>query len=90
MTISILLNGGKISSFEPTRGIHQSDPLSLYLFILCMEYLGYLINASCRMKEWIPLKASRQNLGISQLFFTDNLMLFAKASKAEAESIKNC
>ena len=87
-TISILFNGGKLSSFKPTRGIRQGDPLSPYLFILCMEYLGFLINESYRKKEWTPLKASKKNLGISHLFFADDLMLFAKANKASAKSIK--
>ena len=87
-TISILINGGKSSSFKPTRGKCQGDPLSPYMFILCMEYLGFLINECCRMKDWIPLKASRQSLGVSHLFFANNLMLFAKANKAGAESIK--
>ena len=87
-TISILINGGKSGSFKPTRGIHQGDPLSPYLFILCMEYLGFLINESCWMKDWIPLKASRQSLGVSHLFFVDDLVLFTKANKAGAKSIK--
>ena len=87
-TISILINGGKSSSFKPTRGIRQGDPFSPYFFILCMEYLGFLINECCRMKDWIPLKASRQSLGVSHLFLIDNLMLFAKANKASDESIK--
>ena len=53
-----------------------------------MQYLGFLINESYRKKEWTPLKASKKNLGISHLFFADDLMLFAKANKASAKSIK--
>jgi len=78
---SILFNGGKLKSFMPTYGIRQGDPLSPYLFILCMEYLGFLINEKCLRKEWTPLEASKHNMEISHLFFIDNLILFAKADK---------
>ena len=40
----ILVNRGALKRFEPSRGIRQGEPLSLYLFILCMEYLGHLLN----------------------------------------------
>lgn len=76
-SISILFNGGKLNCFKPTRGIRQGDPLSPYIFILCMEYLGYLINKECMDKSLEPMKASRDNVGISHLFFGDDLMLFA-------------
>ena len=63
--ISILFNGGKLKSFKPLKGIQQGDPLSIYLFILCMEYLRFLINKSCMEKRWIPMKASKDNVEIS-------------------------
>lgn len=43
VSISLLFNGGCLESFLPSRSIRQGNPLSPYLFILCMEYLGYLI-----------------------------------------------
>ena len=68
-SISILVNGGALESFEPSRDIRQRDPLSSYLFILCMEYLKHLIKQKCVDGVWIPLKASRENLGFSHLQF---------------------
>lgn len=87
-SISILFNGGKLEAFKRSRGIRQGDPLSPYLFILCMEYLGFLINKSCMEKKWIPLKASKDNVEISHLFLADDPLLFAKANIARAKAIK--
>jgi hypothetical protein len=44
----ILWNGSKTDTFIPTRGLRQGDPLSPYLFVLCMERLGALINKQVR------------------------------------------
>ena len=46
-SISILVNGGKLDPFLRSIGIQQGDPLSLYLFIMCMEMLGFLISEKC-------------------------------------------
>lgn len=42
-TTQILWNGNVTSDFKPTHGVHQGNPLSPYLFILCMERLGHCI-----------------------------------------------
>ena len=86
--MSLLFNGGKLNTLKPSRGIRQGDPLSPYLFILCMKYLDQLIE-KCIKKRWIPMKASRENIGISHLFFMDDLMLFAKVSEKGSEAIKD-
>ena len=86
-TVSILFNGGKLEAFNPSQVLRQRDPLSPYLFILCMEYLGHLIEKKCMEGVWKPLKASRDNIGISHLFFADDLILFAKVDEDSCEAI---
>ena len=79
VSTSLLFNGGYLDSFCPTRGIRQGDPLSPYLFILCTEFLGHLIQEKCDAKLWSPVKASRSRPSFSHLFFVDDLVLFASA-----------
>ena len=79
-SLSVLVNGSTLDPIRPSRGIRQGDPISPYLFILCMEYLGFLIEKKCSNGSWCSLKASHGNIKISHLFFADDLILFAKAT----------
>ena len=65
---SILFNGGKLDPLFPSRGLRQGGPLSPFLFILCLEYLHYLINDRCQKKHWDPIKSSKDGLRFTHLF----------------------
>jgi len=89
-SFSILWHGEKIEAFSPSRGVRQGDPLSPYLFVLCMERLNHLIVAAVERGDWKPVKASRGGPPIASLFFADDLILFGEASLSQARVIKDC
>ncbi|GKV02762.1 hypothetical protein SLEP1_g15157 [Rubroshorea leprosula] len=72
--VSILLNGERTNSFPPARGICQSDPLSPYIFILCMEFLALTITKASSLGYWKGSKAGRRGPSLSHLFFANDLL----------------
>ena len=88
VTTSILFNGGSLEPFEPTRGRRQGDPLSPYIFIMCMDFLSQLIQEKCEAGLWKLVKAFRSGPSFSHLFFVDDLVLFAKAIPENCEVVK--
>lgn len=73
-------NGEAFEDFYPSRGIMQGDPISPYLFVLCLERLFHLIDQTVSNNFWRPVQISRRGPKISHLAFADDLILFAEAN----------
>ena len=88
-SMQVLWNGEPTQSFKPSRGVRQGDPLSPYLFVLCMERLNHIIEESIIGGAWKPIRASRNGPLLSNLFFADDIILFAEASVEQARIFLN-
>ncbi|KAH1097426.1 hypothetical protein J1N35_014347 [Gossypium stocksii] len=66
--MQILWNGVPTHKFKPDRGIRQGCPLSPYLFMLCMDWLGQIIRKEMEIGNWDPIQLSRNGPTISHFF----------------------
>ncbi|PNY12420.1 ribonuclease H [Trifolium pratense] len=81
--------GARSELFKPQRGIRQGDPISPYLFVLCMDKRSHLILKEVEEKRWKGIKAGRNGPVVSHLMFADDLLLFGEASEQQIKCIKD-
>nr|KYP32426.1 Putative ribonuclease H protein At1g65750 family [Cajanus cajan] len=84
-SLSVLWNGSKLPSFAPTRGLRQGDPLSPYLFVLCMERLALRINELNSEGCWNPIHLSPGGPPISHLLFANDVIFFSQATNDQVQ-----
>lgn len=87
VSFEVVVNGGKSAGFKPSRGLRQGDPLSPYLFILGQEVLSRLIEHDLWLTNVVGIRTSISGPTISHVMFVDDIVLFSKASKKDAENL---
>ena len=81
VTYSLVTNNETCGFFKPARGLCQGDPLSPYLFILCMDVLAQKLHWETEQpKSDLGIKIAPRAERIPCLFFADDSLLFCKAS----------
>lgn len=84
---NVLWNGSKSDYFSPECGVRQGDPISPYLFVMCLDKLSHIISDAVDRGEWRPLKAGRLGPSISFLMFADDLLLFGQANSRQLQCV---
>lgn len=77
---SVVLNGNAVGYFKGGRGIRQGDPVSPYVFVLCMEVLSRMLKTAttdCRFR----FHANCKEVKLNHLLFADDLMMFSYAAR---------
>ncbi|KAL6552332.1 hypothetical protein OROHE_007696 [Orobanche hederae] len=79
VSYQINLNGTLLTPFEGKKGLRQGDPISPYLFVLCMEYLSRMIHT---LKDDARFKFHPKcaKLNITHLVFADDLLFFSNGT----------
>ena len=66
--MSVLWNREITEEFSPGRGIRQGDPLSPYIFVLCIERLSHGISQAIMEGSWKPICLTKQGTPLTHLF----------------------
>ena len=85
---SLSINANSERKIQPSRGIRQGDPLSPYILILCVEFLGReLVRQSENLKNHIGIQTHSNSPKIMFLMFAEDCIIFAKATPKACSSI---
>jgi len=88
--MNINWNDNNSTTFNPTRGLQQGDPISSFLFVLYMEHLAHKIQDFVANGKWKPFSFGiYDNVQVSFLFFVDDLILVAEPSIDQARKIND-
>ena len=87
ISFSVLVNGEPHGNFTPNRGLRQGDPLSPYLFLLCVEGLHSLIQQAENSGSIKGVSLCSARPKVSHLFFVDDSFLFCRVNTQECATI---
>ena len=89
VSYSILVNDQPTGLIYPSRGLRQGDPLSPFLFLFCVEGLNALLYQAANNGEIQGYSICRAGPKITHLFFTDDYLLFCRATSIECAKIQS-
>ena len=87
VSYSILINGAPHGFIRPTRGIRQGNPLSHFLFLLCMEGLHGLHTKLAARGDIHGFSLSRRSPPLTHLLFADDSLLFCRATIPKCQKV---
>lgn len=78
------VNGELTEPFEAKKGIRQGDPISPYLFVVCMEYLNRCL-LELKYNRKFHFHPRCRKVGLIHVCFADDLLMF---TRGDVESMK--
>jgi hypothetical protein len=88
---SIIVNGSPEGFFNSSRGIRQGDPLSPLLFVLVMEALSRMVNATVEQGLISGFSVGGRvfsDLVVSHSLFADDTLIFCEACPEQLHYVR--
>lgn len=87
VSYTFLINGSAQGRVDPHRGIRQGDPLSPYIFILCIEVLSGLCRVAQEEKKLMGIRVVTNNPRINHLLFADDTLFFCRTNSTSVKAL---
>lgn len=85
VTFAVMINGQPRRHFYPSKGIHQGDQISPYLFLFVSEVLSLMISKEINPNVLQGIKLGSGGPIVSHLLFRDDTLVFLKATKPKCD-----
>ena len=87
-SFTIAINGSFEGFFKGGSGIRQGDPLSPYIFVICMEVLSCMLNR-LNPGHGFNFHPHCEKLSLNHLCFANDLFLFCKGDLGSVQAFYN-
>lgn len=89
VSYSVVVNACTSQTIHPTCGLRQGDPLSIYLFLFCMEIFSRMMDLGQALGNVKGISVCRSSPKILHLFFADDAFLFYRTNASSCQAIAN-
>lgn len=89
VSYSIQINCRPTSLFPARKGLRHGDPLSLFMFVLAMDYLSRLLRKLKNQPDF-NYHPRFEKLQIIQLGYADDLLFFCRGDEVSIKIFYNC
>ena len=86
---SVAINGELNGFFEGRKGLRQGDPISPYLFVICMDIFSRIIERKIKDSSSFKYHWRCRKSKLSHLCFADDLMIFCRGELNSIKVIKD-
>lgn len=83
------MNGSLTDEVVPRRGLRQGDPISPYLFLLCVEAFSSMLNQADQSGKLEGIKICHGASSFNHLLFADDSLIFRKVSEESAHYLEH-